>query len=263
MDKSRKSVTVSVARTILCASILFAFSGWLNAEIFNGINFPHGTSSFADAVIVYDPLFSGGPAASLPPPLAPINAIGPPNFVLPADHISLGSGGLIELAFLDNFLINSGTVQPDLYVGEHLGTAERFFVAIRPTAQSAVLLNPALDANHDGYFELGAFTGSGAIGDEGSVALINIDAVFSGFGPGQLRFEAIQIIDDRNEGANLPSGTVGMDLEAVGAISSAPVPEPSTLLLAFAGLIGLLCSQRQLTRGAAAVGIGPRPHNRT
>jgi hypothetical protein len=56
---------------------------------------------------------------------------------------------------------------------------------------------------------------------------------------------------------------VGMDLEAVGAISSAPVPEPSTLLLAFAGLIGLLCSQRQLTRGAAAVGIGPRPHNRT
>jgi hypothetical protein len=252
MDKGRESVNVSVARTFFCASILVACSGWLNAEIFNGVEFPHGAASFADAVIVYNPLFSGGPAASLPPPLAPPNALGPPNFVLPADHISLGSGGLIELGFVDNLLTNSGTAAPDLYVGEHVGSAERFFVAIRPTASSATLLNPNLDTNHDGYFELGPYLGGSLAGGSGFVALIDIDAVFPGFGPGQLRFDAVQVMDDPNEGSNTASGTVGMDLEAVGAISSQPIPEPSTLLIACLGISAMTLSGRHHVRRRSA-----------
>jgi hypothetical protein len=217
----------------------------LQAEVFNGVEFALGAASFADEVLVYDPLYSGGPAAGLPPPLAPPNALGPPNFILPADHVSLGSGGRIELGFLDNLLTNSGTAAPDLYVGEHTGSAERFLVAIRPTIASAVLLNPSLDANLDGYFELGARTGLSIGGRSGYVALIDIDLAFPGFATGQLTFNAVQIVDDPNEGPRLPGGTVGMDLEAVGAISAVAVPEPSTLLLALGGAVVMLYCLRR------------------
>jgi hypothetical protein len=238
-----RSIVIS-SRTALCIVLqLVICSCRLQAEVYNGVEFPLGAASFADEVLIYDPLYSGGPAAGLPPPLAPPNALGPPNFVLPADHISLGSGGRIELGFVDNLLTNSGTPSPDLYVGEHVGSAERFFVAIRPTVDSAALLDPAFDANHDGYFELGAYSGVSITGGSGFVSLIDIDQAFPGFALGQLRFDAVQVVDDPNEGANLPGGTVGMDLEAVGAIT-APVPEPSTMLLAMIGVLGLAYRRR-------------------
>jgi hypothetical protein len=42
---------------------------------------------------------------------------------------------------------------------------------------------------------------------------------FAGFLPGELRFDAVQLIDDLNEGQT-DGATVGADIDAVGDISS-------------------------------------------
>ena len=189
------------------------------AATFNGVEFPFGERSFADEVLRYDPLYSGGPAPA-PAQLVPERALGPPDDPLNVgtSYIALGNGGIIELAFTDNVLTNSGDIESDLYVGEVIGTPEHVFVAIRPTASTLALLDPARDVNGDGYFEIGDVVGSSRFGSEGFVALLNIDGFFPGFAEGQLRFDAIQLMDDPNRGST--SGvTVGMDLESVGTIS--------------------------------------------
>lgn len=116
------------------------------AEIFNGIDFPWGARSFADEVLRYDPLFSGGPA---PTAQVPGRALGPPDRPLNVgtSYIALGKGGLIELAFTDNLLTNSGDELPDLYIGEVIGTPEDFFLALRPTTDSIAQLDPTRDSN--------------------------------------------------------------------------------------------------------------------
>ena len=216
-----------VPRRAVCLTLLSAVAiagTTVKADIFNGVNFPSGEVSFVDEALHYDPLFSGGPAPLGHAQIPLANALGPPNFLLCCDHVPLGSGGLIELGFLDNLLTNDGTDSADLYVGEHWGTPEDFFVAIRPTGDSIALLDPTLDANGDGYFELGRYVARN-LGGNGSVALVDIDAVFPGFDPGQLEFDAVQIMDDPNRGENLPDDTVGLDLEAVGAISATSLVE--------------------------------------
>ena len=188
------------------------------AERFNGVEFPLGVSSFADTVLVFDPLYSGGPAPSFF--FDPTWALGPPGTEMGAmDHNPLGKGGLIELGFTDNLLINSGDVAPDLYVGEVGGTAEDFFLALLPTAATDLLLGSQPDQNDDGYLELDRFIGSYRDGSSAYVSLIDIDAYFPGFGPGVLQFVAVQVIDDPTRGSH-SGGTAGMDLESVGAISS-------------------------------------------
>ena len=188
------------------------------AERFNGVEFPLGVSSFADTVLVFDPLYSGGPAPSFF--FDPTWALGPPGTEMGAtDHNPLGKGGLIELGFTDNLLINSGDVAPDLYVGEVGGTAEDFILALLPTAATDSLLGSQPDQNDDGYLELDRFVGSYRDGSSAYVSLIDIDAYFPGFGPGVLQFVAVQVIDDPTRGSH-SGGTAGMDLESVGAISS-------------------------------------------
>ena len=63
---------------------------------FDGITFPQGERSFADTVIRYEPLFSGGlgPTSNL----APDETLGLPDFISgDTGFVSLGSGGLVEL----------------------------------------------------------------------------------------------------------------------------------------------------------------------
>jgi hypothetical protein len=44
--------------TLACLGLLFSVSA--SAELFHGVAFPDGVSSFADAVFSYDPAFGGG-----------------------------------------------------------------------------------------------------------------------------------------------------------------------------------------------------------
>jgi hypothetical protein len=188
------------------------------AEVFHGIEFPGGASSFADAVVSYDPSFGGG---TIPAPTYrnPSQALGTPNFGDAPDptYVSLGAGGRIVLRFTDNSLTGSGNSNLDLWIFEIGPDVEDTFV----------------DVSKDGinWFAVGKVFGS--------TSGIDLDAF--GFGTSDF-FSFVRLTDDINEGAT--SGTtVGADIDAVGAISTAPpvpppgrVPEPGTLLLAGLGL---------------------------
>jgi PEP-CTERM motif len=199
-----------VLRLASISLILFSLDqARASSLIFDGIEFPDGASSFADQVIRYDPLFSGGPPPTQPNATDPNTALGVP---LEGGVVSLGSGGLIELQFIDNRLTNSGDGGPDLHIFEVGPDVEDTFVAIRPVGMTMLLLEDLfslLDSDADGYFEVGKVFGS--------TSSIDIDEVFPGFGPSELVFDAVQLIDDPNEGL-LTGGTIGADIDAVGAI---------------------------------------------
>ncbi len=234
--------------------LLFAVAGSLfaltsnsaHATLFGSIDFPDGVSSFADSVIQYNNLYSGGPAPTLPTFLDPTSATGAPDFIEPNGSVSLGNGGLIELAFTDNLLTNSGNSTFDLHVFEIGSDVEDTFVAIRPTASTLALLGIGAlsDTNGDGYFEIGKVFGA--------TSSIDIDAIalFSGYAPGALLFDAVQLIDDPAEGSKTGS-TVGADIDAVGAIASAPnpthaaVPEPITAALSLLGFTALAAATKR------------------
>lgn len=195
------------------------------AVIFGGIDFPNGVSSFADSVLTYNNLFGPGPAPTSANYLNPAMSLGPPDYSDPTGSVSLGRGGLLEVAFVDNVLTNSGDATLDLHIFEIGPDVEDTYVSIRPTAATVILLGPAFDTGvpgypttiGDGFYEIGKVFGS--------TDSIDIDALFPPAPPGTYSFDAVQLIDDPNEGANSGS-TVGADIDSVGAITSmAPPPE--------------------------------------
>ncbi len=194
--------------------LLFLCVGDIHAENYGGIEFPAGASSFADQVIRYDPLYQGGPGPTEPTSIDPLSALGIPDHpggVLTPGSVALGRGGLIELEFIDNRLTNSGDSLDDLHIFEVGPDVEDTFVAIRPTAETAILLGSGYDANGDGFYEIGKVFGA--------TSSIDIDAFFPTFTAGELRFDAVQLIDDPDEGG-ITGSTVGADIDAVGAIES-------------------------------------------
>ena len=98
----------------------------------DGITFPDGVASFADAVVSYTPGVDVGP-----PYINPNNALGVPDYVDPNGATSLGEGGTLILQFVDNFLTTSGDATPDLHVFEIGGATESFNLSISAISQGS------------------------------------------------------------------------------------------------------------------------------
>jgi len=196
-----------------------------SAVLIGGVDFPAGAVSFADLVVDFSPaILVGQPTAAH---LVPDSALGVPNYAgdnnctgdPSCSFVSLGSGGQITLRFTDNSLTGSGDAAFDLHIFEVGPDVEDTFVEIS--------MNGLL------WFPIGKVFGS--------TDSIDIDGF--GFGPTDF-FSYVRLTDDPAEGG--ASGiTVGADIDAVGAISSAPpVPEPSSVLLLCAGLSSLALLRR-------------------
>jgi len=202
------------------ACVLGLGGGAAQAEVFGGVDFPGGISSFADAVVSYQPGLEGlSPSAGFQ---GAFNALGAPDYsganscatTAACDFVSLGVGGALVLRFTDNVLTGSGSAADDLWIFE-----------IGPDVEDTTV-----DVSTDGltWFSVGAVTGS--------TRGIDIDAF--GFGTSSA-FSFVRLIDVADEGATT-GGSVGADIDAVGAISTRAVtppgiPEPGTWALMILG----------------------------
>lgn len=187
-----------VNNTIVGGSITTTGGG--NTVTFDGIDFPNGLSSFADAVVQYapipisnTPLRFADPAAALGTPDEPGAPIPPLGTV-----VSLGNGGVLVLEFTDNILVPSGDSTPDLHVFE----------------AGSVIEIMQVDVSEDGvnWIDVGTLAGQ--------PLSLDIDAAV-GINPAGL-YRFVRITDDA---ADNPANGVfaGVDIDAVGAISSVPV----------------------------------------
>ena len=167
-------------------------------------------TSFADQVIQYLP---GCPDLDLNDPQ---QALGLPDWQLPTDGkaVVLGEGGQIQLAFLDNVLINSGDEEPDLWVFEIGDVVEACQIALKPfdpATQNAAVDAGIMDTDNNGYYQLGTISGSSSS--------VDIDSLIPGFSAGKLKFSAVQVIDvpDLDCGSTINPGA---DIDAVCAVFS-------------------------------------------
>ncbi|MEZ6136944.1 MAG: GEVED domain-containing protein [Pirellulaceae bacterium] len=169
--------------------------------IVDGDVFELGNLAFADAVVSYLPLQSGGPG-----PIAGLDvaasALGAPNYLgngepLPTEGVvSLGRGGQIVLQFTRNLLTGSGDANPDLRIFE-VGDSEE------------VLVEVSADGTR--------FTSVGRA--SGASPRIDIDAF--GFNVNS-RLAFVRLTDISNQGSQT-GDSVGADIDAIGALSSVAV----------------------------------------
>jgi len=192
------------------------------------VDFPDGAISFADSVVDYVPGDTLHPLTS-----DPTNALGLPDATFPAlldcialvacPFVSLGTGGTLIVEFIDNFLTGSGDDGDDLYIFETGPLVQATFV----------------DISADGL----TWDSVGSVG--GSLRGIDIDAF--GFGVGDL-FSFVRLTDSGIPEDGESPQVLGADIDAIGAISTVAavsVPEPTTLSLLAAGLLGVFASRRR------------------
>ena len=110
-------VVFSVAMCLGSSSI------YAQETCYRGVCFPAGDVSFADVVIRYLPDYNGGCAPTHPNFTDPVSSLGPPDYEPTGcgtceGSVSLGNGGLLEVAFVNNLLTNSGDSADDLHIFE-------------------------------------------------------------------------------------------------------------------------------------------------
>ncbi len=166
--------------------------------------------SFADIVIEYSPTCLDVLVFKKPHLALGVSDnsgnIGQENFV------GLGDGGYIKLGFVNNLVINSGTPAGDVWVFEIGNAVEASFVELQPFddfTRNALIGEGIQDIDADGYYEFGKI--------EGATSSVDIDAFATGFAMGELRFNAIKIIDSIDLGCGVAPGA---EIDAVCALSS-------------------------------------------
>ncbi len=208
-----KRLFITIFTTIFLAPTI------ASAAMIGGVDFPLGSISFADSVTSYDPIYSGGDPTA--PHTDPSNALGTPDYdgvnscpLGSCSFVSLGDGGSITLEFTDNLLTGGGDSGDDLWIFEVGPDVEDTFVEI--------------SWDNTSWYAVGSVGGSTA----------GVDIDFFGFGTTD-KFRYVRLTD--NGDLDGQSGrTVGADIDAVGAISSAPVPIPAAAWLFVSGLLGLI-----------------------
>ncbi len=220
-------------RWLLIVAIVLVNAQLCKAQDFD---FVLGPTSFADVVITYDCDFGGG---RCPQPFwqTPENAIGKPEGVA-GNIVSLGTGGLLEVGFVDNLLTNSGDDTPDLAIIRGGGPPlETVNIWVRPTEAAALLLDQS------GFIDVGLGTGFGADPELGGGPVVDLDSHFQGFSPGSLAFDAVRIVDDSRL-IETSFGNHGIDIRGIGAISSVFVPEPNGQGFLVVVLLFAVCRSR-------------------
>lgn len=203
----------------MCVAMCFALgiSGpAFSATVYSGITFPDGDVSFADRVVN----FAVGDAVSNDY-ADPTNVLGAPDFSFPNNAFALGNPGgspdnldnslfgFVTVEFTDNSLTTSGDNAADLFVFEigssGGGVIESFQVEISKDAST--------------WIDLGIVSGDAVVG-------LDIDTI-SGVNTGD-RFSFVRVTDAPG-GATSGNPFGGPDIDAIGAISSAPpVVDPPT-----------------------------------
>lgn len=196
------------------AILLLSTAAMATPVTYDNVTFPDGDVSFADAVVSYNPALGGIPPATQYQDDS--EALGAPDVSGGSGFVSLGAGGQIVLRFTDNSLTGSGDAADDLWIFE-----------IGPDIEDTTV-----DISKDGvnWFSVGSVGGSTA----------GIDIDDFGFDATDF-FSYVRLTDVYGEG-NTSGASVGADIDAVGAISSAApvsVPAPSVIWLFGVGL-GLL-----------------------
>ncbi len=202
-----------------------------SAFTLRGIEFPLGEASFADEVVDYNKVYANGLSkekAYAKNWKASAQAFDDPNSVLgiansswkghhmtidQRDDYSLGKGGSITVKFTDNFLVGSDDDKDDLWIFEAGGLVEGMYVDISKDGETWFSLGEIGGTQHAG-FDLDAF---GFTSDD--------------------TFSYVKVTDNgRNR---YGQGWAGADIDAIGAISSKDVPEPTSLLglMAMGGFI--------------------------
>jgi hypothetical protein len=212
--------------------LIMVITNAANAAMYGGVEFPGGAASFADSVVNYIP----GPNVAQYSvdgqninPMDPNGSLGIPDFdytVDPVTHlpvptaggcVSLGDGGQLILQFTDNALTISNSPSYDLWIFE-VGNDE-------PTEVS-------ISTNGTTWINVGVTSGA--------TSGIDIDEFVSGG-----TYSYVRLVDVLADELT-PNPIAGADIDAVGAISSVPIPAAFWLL--GSGLIGLVGIRRKFQK---------------
>ena len=210
---------------LLMVSLAVCAPAYAGSITVQGIVFPQGAASFADSVYCYAPVIDGSGNPSIAHRV-PSNALGLPDYDDDPNcdgdpgctFVSLGLGGSIVLKFTDNLLSASGDSSIDLWVFEVGPLVEDMDIWISQDASDPT-----------------KWLWVGGVG--GSTAGIDIDANINADNPAYGYDYDIDdlfsyvLLTDYPDAIPVGGPTIGADIDAVGAISTSLVPEPSFALL--------------------------------